>query len=70
MAKTKSEIQRDYEKRTKYAAQAKFTKENTISLSLKLMRNTEQDIIEKLASVPNKSGYIKRLIREDIKKQG
>nr|DAG01599.1 MAG TPA: hypothetical protein [Myoviridae sp. ctKkB1] len=27
---------------------------------------TEQDIIDKLESVPNKSGYIKRLIRADI----
>ncbi len=27
---------------------------------------TEQDIIKKLESVPNKAGYIKRLIRADI----
>ena len=27
---------------------------------------TEQDIIEKLESVPNKAGYIKQLIRADI----
>lgn len=30
--------------------------------------STEQDIISKLESVPNKAGYIKRLIREDIAK--
>lgn len=29
---------------------------------------TEQDIIDQLNSVPNKAGYIKNLIREDIKK--
>ncbi len=29
--------------------------------------STEMDIIEKLESVPNKAGYIKKLIREDIK---
>ena len=29
---------------------------------------TEQDIIEKLESVPNKAGYIKQLIRADIAK--
>ena len=28
---------------------------------------TEQDIITKLESVPNKAGYIKALIRADIK---
>lgn len=28
--------------------------------------STEQDIIDKLESEPNKAGYIKRLIRADI----
>ena len=28
--------------------------------------STEQDIIDKLDSVPNKAGYIKQLIRADI----
>ena len=32
------------------------------------MKNTEQDIIAKLDSVPNKAGYIKGLIRQDIAK--
>lgn len=30
--------------------------------------STEQDIIDKLESVPNKAGYIKALIRADIAK--
>ena len=30
--------------------------------------STEQDIIDKLESVPNKAGYIKKLIREDIER--
>lgn len=33
-----------------------------------VMIDTEKDIIEKLDSVPNKSGYIKSLIRADIAK--
>jgi len=33
------------------------------------MMNTEQDIIQKLESVPNKAGYIKQLIWEDIAKE-
>lgn len=68
MAKTKAEIQRDYEKRTGYAAQAKYNKEKTKRYVVKVMLNTEQDIIQKLDSVPNKAGYIKGLIREDIAK--
>ena len=31
---------------------------------------TDQDILDKLDSVESKQGYIKNLIREDIKKEG
>ena len=34
--------------------------------SLPCFTSTEQDIIDKLESVPNKAGYIKALIRADI----
>lgn len=34
--------------------------------SLPCFTTTEQDIIDKLESVPNKAGYIKALIRADI----
>ena len=66
MAKTKSEIQKDYEKRSNYAAKMKYDKKNFKSVMLKVHTRTEQDIIQKLATVPNKSGYIKNLIRQDI----
>ena len=36
--------------------------------SLPCFTTTEQDIIDKLESVPNKAGYIKSLIRADIAK--
>ena len=36
--------------------------------SLPCFTSTEQDIIDKLDSVPNKAGYIKALIRADIAK--
>ena len=66
MAKTKAETQREYEKRTNYAAQRKFEKENVRRYVLKVMVRTESDILEKLESIENKSGYIKELIRRDI----
>ena len=69
MAKTKAEIQRDYEKRTGYAAQERYNKKYTVSIAFRLMKNTEQDIIQKLDGVPNKAGYIKSLIRSDIAKE-
>lgn len=37
--------------------------------SLDCFTSTEQDIIDRLDSVPNRSGYIKRLVREDIARQ-
>ena len=50
----------------KHTAQEKYHKEKTVSFNMRIMKNTESDIIEKLESVPNKAGYIKTLIRQDI----
>lgn len=49
-------------------ASNKYDKENTKSVLLKLNLNTDKDILDKLDQVQSKMGYIKRLIREDIKK--
>ena len=46
--------------------QDRYNKAHTVSLTIRLMKNTEQDIIKKLNDVPNKAGYIKALIRADI----
>lgn len=53
----------------KISPQEKYNREKTMTVNLRLVKSTEADIIEKLLSEPNKSGYIKRLIREDIGKQ-
>lgn len=50
-------------------ATRKYDQNNTTSVYIKLNLNTEMDIIEKLEQVENKSGYIKKLIREDISKK-
>lgn len=52
----------------KETPQARFDRLNSKVYRLKVMTRTEQDIIQKLDSVPNKAGYIKALIREDIAK--
>lgn len=51
-------------------ASARWDAANTIQVKLKLNKNTDVDIIEKLQSVDNKQGYIKELIRADIAKVG
>ena len=45
----------------------KYNKEKTVCVQLRLNKNTDADVIEKLNSVPSKMGYIKELIRADIK---
>lgn len=49
-------------------AQKKYDAENTKQVHLKLNLRIDEDILEKLDSVPNKQGYIKSLIRADLKK--
>ena len=50
-------------------ANAKFEREKTRSIKIKLTKSTDGDIIRKLDSVGNKQGYIKALIRADLKKE-
>ena len=45
----------------------KYDSKNTIQYHLKLNKTTDADIIEKLNSVESKQGYIKELIRTDIR---
>lgn len=47
-------------------AKAKYDMLNTTQIKMKLNNNTDADILNKLAAVPNKQGYIKELIRNDI----
>ena len=47
----------------------KYDKENTKRVFIKLNKNTDKDILDYLDSIPNKQGYIKSLIRKDMKQQ-
>lgn len=54
-------------KQTEY--QARYDSKNTTRIGLKLNNRTDADILEMLASVDSMQGYIKELIREDIKRK-
>ena len=56
--------------RAKIEAQARYDKENTQSVMIKLNKKTDSDILAKLSEVPNKQGYIKDLIRGDLRSDG
>lgn len=62
----KNARQKEYEKRTNYAANAKYNKERGTSVAFRLFTPQDDDVLEKLNSVPSKAGYIKELIRRDI----
>lgn len=47
----------------------KYDKENTKRVYIKLNKNKDSDILSYLDSKPNKQGYIKELIRKDMKQQ-
>ena len=49
-------------------SKAAYDKANTKGLYIKLNLNTDTDILDKLATVDNVQGYIKKLIRADINK--
>lgn len=51
----------------KYAAQNKYAAKFKKQVKIDCFTSTEQDILDRLDRAPNKAGYIKALIREDIK---
>lgn len=53
----------------KKTPQERYAAKNKRQFKIDCIKTTEQDIINKLDSVPNKAGYIKDLIRADIAKQ-
>ena len=50
-------------------AKARYDAAHTQQIRLKLNLGTDADILEELDRQPNKQGYIKKLIREDIAKR-
>ena len=50
----------------KKTPQERYAEKYRRQYKMDCITRTEQDIIQKLDSVPNKAGYIKQLIRADI----
>ena len=54
----------------KAAAKKRYDAKTAKYISLKLNRNTDDEIIKWLESQQNIQGYLKELIRQDMKKTG
>ena len=67
MSERKREYQREYDKRTNYAAQIKYKKENIKRIPLDV-QNEEYEQIKKHIEKTNETvnGFIKRAIRETM----
>lgn len=50
-------------------AKKKYRKNKTTTFRIEFYKNTEQPLIDRLNEQPNKSGYIKSLIKEDINEE-
>ena len=50
-------------------AATKYNAKKTKLLQIRLNLKTDADILEHLETVPSKMGYVKALIREDMKKK-
>ena len=50
-------------------ANDKYNKEHTTQVLLRLNNRTDEDVIAWLKTLSNKQGYIKELIRKDIKRK-
>ena len=48
--------------------QERYKEKNIVQVKIEVNRKTEADILARLQMVGNKAGYIKHLIRQDIKK--
>lgn len=53
-----------------YPAKKRYAKKALVNVTVQFNRNTEAELIEHVEKQPNKSGYIKGLIRADIAKAG
>jgi len=69
MAYNKNEYNKEYSKRTGYAAQEKYNKEQVKAFTIKFNKKEDADIIEKLETLPSKVEYFRRIIREDIERE-
>lgn len=45
---------------------ARWQRECTVALTVRFSRDKDADVLEKLAAVDNKTGYLRELIRRDI----
>lgn len=52
-----------------YPANLRYQKKNVLQVKVGFNRSTEEKLVERLEEEPNKAGYIKNLVREDVERR-
>ena len=65
----KNQRQKEYNVATNYAPQREYNKERGKNINFRVFVPQDNDILEFLETLPNKAGYLKDLIRADIKRR-
>lgn len=65
----KREYQKEYEKRTRYASQNKYQKNNAKSIMFRMYTAKDADLIEWFDKQPKKHEYLRNLIRADMERR-
>lgn len=68
MAKTRSESQKEYQKRTGYASLKKYEAERVLKITMRLNKDTDADIIALLNDEEAYATQVKRILREYLNK--
>lgn len=54
-------------KKSQMRAVDRYNARHTVPVLVRFNKRTEPELVDKITAVPNKSGYIKTLIKNDIK---
>lgn len=52
-----------------YPTEKRYRDRSILHVGINFNRNTEPELVEKMEKVPNRSRYIKDLIREDLERE-
>ena len=53
-----------------YPTNRRYERENLLKVSVAFNRKTEPDLVERMEEQDSKAGYLKRLVKEDIERDG
>ena len=53
-----------------YPANQRYERDNLLKVSVAFNRKTEPELVERVEREESKAGYLKRLVKEDIERDG